>query len=82
MPAFDWSNKIQRKKFEDDLSRHRITKKNWPMAKKVQWFMCIIVIQAALVVCFYGAACFSIIAGAKETKEEKEFIMKEVCILH
>ena len=44
--------------------------------------MGIIVIQATLVVCFYGAACFSIISGAKQTKEEKELIMKEVCILH
>ena len=78
MPAFDWSNKIHRKKFEDDLSRHRNTKKKWPMFKKVQWFMGIIVIQAALVVCFYGAACFYIIADAKQTKKEKELILKEV----
>ena len=78
MPAFDWSNKIHRKKFEDDLSRHRNTKTNWPMFKKVQWFMGIIAIQAALVVCFYGAACFYIIAEAKHTKKEKELILKEV----
>ena len=78
MPAFDWSNKIHRKKFENDLSRHRSTKKNWPMFKKVQWFMGIIVIQAALVFCFYGAACFYIIADAKQTKKEKELILKEV----
>ena len=78
MTAFDWSNKIHRKKFENDLSRHRNTKNNWPMFKKVQWFMGIIVIQAALVVCFYGAACFYIIADAKHTKKEKELIMKEV----
>ena len=78
MPAFDWSNKIHRKKFEDDLSRHRNTKKKWPMFKKVQWFMGIIAIQAALVVCFYGAACFYIIAEAKHTKKEKELILKEV----
>ena len=31
MPAFDWSNKIYRKKFEDDLSRHRDIKRNWPL---------------------------------------------------
>ena len=80
MPAFDWSNKIHRKKFEDDLSRHRNTKKNWPMVKKVQWFIGIIVIQAALVVCFYGAACFYIIADAKQTKKENELILKEVSI--
>ena len=82
MTAFDWSNDIYRKKFEDNLSRHRNIKRNWPLFKKVQWFLGIIVIQAALVVWFYGAACFYIIAGAKQTKEEKELIMKEVCILH
>ena len=81
MPAFDWSNKIHRKKFEDDLSRHRSIKRNWPMFKKVQWFIGIIVIQAALVVCFYGVACFYIIAKAKQTKKEEELILKEVCIL-
>ena len=80
MPAFDWSNEIHRKKFEDDLSRHRSTKRNWPMFKKAQWFMGIIVIQAALVVCFYGAAWFYIIADAKQTKKEKELILKEVSI--
>ena len=78
MTAFDWSNGIYRKKFEDDLSRHRNTKTNWTMFKKVQWFMGIIAIQAALVVCFYGAACFYIIAEAKHTKKEKELILKEV----
>ena len=82
MTALDWSNKIHCKKFEDDLSRHRNTKRNLTLFKKVQWFIGIIVIPAALVVCFYGVACFYIIAEARHTKKEKELILKEVCILH
>ena len=82
MTAFDWSIKIFRKKFEDDLSRHRNIKRNWPLFKKVQWFVGIIVVQAALVVGFYGIACFYIMLEAHHTKKEKELIMKEVCILY
>ena len=82
MTAFDWSNKIHCKKFEDDLSRHRNIKRNWPLFKKVQWFIGIIVIPAALVVCFYGFACFYIIAKAKHTKKEREWSMREVFIIH
>ena len=82
MTALDWSNKVHRKKFEDDLSRHRNIKRNWPLFKKIQWFIGIILIPAALVVCFYGFACFYIVAKAKNTKKEKEWIMREVLILH
>ena len=81
MTAFDWSNKIQCKKFEDDLSRHRNIKRKWSFGKKIQWFIGIFVIPAALLVFFYGLACFYIINDAKNAKQKKEWIMKEVPIL-
>ena len=81
MTAFDWTNKIQCKKFEDDLSRHRNIKRKWSLVKKIQWFIGIFLIPAALLVFFYGLACFYIINDAKHVKQKKEWIMKEVPIL-
>ena len=81
MPVFDWSNDELRKSFEKDLLIHRNLKKDLTFCEKIRWFTGVIGIQAFLVICFYGTACYQIINDAKNEKIEKEAKMKAVCFI-
>ena len=54
----DWNNDSHRKGYEEALQKHRDIRKNWPIYKKTQWFIGIVLFPALMVLGLYGSVAY------------------------